>query len=64
MRKMNAFPVLFASWQLNCSGHESFDCDGDRDSDSDGDSDGKSALSRCKFCFSFNFNSTFRIRRE
>lgn len=56
MRKMNAFPVLFASWQLNCSGHESFDCDGDSDSD------GKSALSRCKFCF--NFNSTFRIRRE
>lgn len=62
MRKMNAFPVLFASWQLNCNGHESFDCD--RDSDGDGDSDGKSALSRCKFCFSFNFNSTFRIRRE
>lgn len=26
---MNAFPVLFASWQLNCSGHESFDGDGD-----------------------------------
>jgi len=34
---MNAFPVLFASWQLNCSGHESF---------------ANSRLSRCHFLLS------------